>query len=179
MNPRGSSTRRLMVAVGLVAVALGLLRARDGDDWRFGELTGFSAIGLLATALMLSTAGRPRRFFGGAAVTGFLVGLAFWVGPHPVREFVLSRVIEPLDGRLASHSAGMGMTHLQASLILWIMETPETRRVRPTRSPFWSRESQEELACLELAVALGGGLLAAAFRPPRPARDSPPLAVTT
>ncbi len=163
-----------MVAVALIASGLGLLLARDGADWRFGELTPFSAIGLVGLAMALLASGRLRRFFAGLTVTGVVVGLAFWVGPHSFRSYVLDRVLFPIDARIAPRTAGMGMTHLQVSLTLWIIETPETRRIRPTRSPFWSRESQEELGLLELAIAVVGGLLAAIPRPPRLGGTSTP-----
>jgi hypothetical protein len=164
---RSSSIFRLMVLIVVTGLGLALLRAQVGEEWAIGELTPLSLMGLVGFGLGLWFQGCVRRFFWVFGFSGVVVGLAFWVGPHSFREVVLNRVILPLDALLTPKLAGCSMTGLQGSLILWVMETPETRRIRPTRSPFWSRESQEELGLLELAVAVSIGLIASIAWPIR------------
>lgn len=174
---RSSSIFRLMVLIVVFGLGLALFRAQVGEEWAIGELTPLSMIGLVGLGLLFQ--GRVRRFFWGFGLSGVVVGLAFWTGPHSFRQVVLERVIGPLDVRLAPTVGGTVLTRMQTSFLFYFIDVPETRRIRPTRSPFCSPESQQALGLLELAVAVVFGVLASIVWPSPTGRTEPSMAHTS
>jgi hypothetical protein len=181
---RRPSIARLMAAIALVAASLSVFQTGHGEVsawvdsydskvWLLGEVAPVLAIGMSGLALALLTTGRPRRFAAGLASTGFVAGLAFWLAPMSVRNFVLHRVILPVDARIGPGHSDHSATYLNWSLA-WVVETEEHRRpLRTIRAPFVSIEAQMELGFLELAIASIGGLVAAIFRPKPQTHDRP------
>ncbi len=94
--PRPGTIGRLMGSVGLIGLALGLLRGWLGPVNFLGFLAPMVLLVLLGLALMLPTAGRIRRFFRGMVATGSCIGLAILVAPEMILG-VSYEITSPVD----------------------------------------------------------------------------------
>ena len=173
MSPGRSSTsiRRMLAGVALIGLGLAAYRAWTCDSWWLGELILPLETGIIGLTFAFLTSGRTWRFFSGFGSTGVIAGLAFWVAPLSSREFVLDRILIPIDDRFSPHWPGF-ISELSGSLLSYRLISWETGSIWPTRSPFLSRESQVWLGGLELSVAIVGGLVWAAISRNRAARPA-------
>jgi hypothetical protein len=180
MRRRGSIAR-LMLTVGLSALALTLLPSWLGPANRFGFL-GLMALMILVTLITgLATTGPIRRFFAGAAATGAVLWVAILIAPSTILDFCLVHLILPVDRRI-NLNAGQGLTRLEL-MSLWA-ELGENRLDRNGTGPAawvlrrtWIYRGSSELQALLLIppafLATVGGLIAASRRP-RPTLPSSP-----
>jgi hypothetical protein len=102
------SISRLMVTIGLLCLSLSFL-----SSW-IGPKNRFAFLGLMAWMVVdfwiawYATSGWPRRFFGGAAITGFLLWIVVFLAPSWTLKHSWDYLVIPVARRLFTPGTLMG-----------------------------------------------------------------------
>jgi hypothetical protein len=147
MRRRGSIAR-LMLAIGLSALALTLLRGWLGRINMFGFFGLMALMVLVALVVALITAGPIRRFFAGAAATGSVLWVAILIAPSAILDSYLNHLIIPVTRRIGPNPASSGLTQFELRL-LWaeLGQGPSGTKV-PARPPGSAAEPGSTVAPL-------------------------------
>jgi hypothetical protein len=182
---RRGSIGRLMIAVGMSALALALLRGWLGPENVLGFLGPMAALVILGLAARSVTSGRIARFFSGVAATGLVLGVASLVEPSTVLGSIYFRLERPV-GRWVQLPLKPARFRGGTAILLLPEEFGDADR--PIQGPaplarlsrragYYGRstEFQAVLTAPQLLLAVVGGLIASGLRP---RSTAPPAAPT-
>jgi hypothetical protein len=112
---RRVSIGRLMLAIGMFALAMTLLRAWLSPKNSFGFFGLLFCWIIVVAATRLVTSGRLRRFFSGASIAAIFLGIVSFIGCDFVLPRTVDQVVTPIESWFQADS-GLTSTEL---CMLW------------------------------------------------------------